>query len=426
MVEADAAGSAAEATARLTTRRALLARGASLTGLVLAGAPAAQAAAALTRPRRRYGTPLRHIVVQIQENRSFDHYLGRASFVRAYGFPRGYAVPDGAGGMVAPHPLAAFATPDVAHSWAVVHEAWDRGRMDGFVRAGGRETMGYYRDGALPFLRYLFDHGTLCVNSFCSLLGPTRPNRLYLAAGTAGGGTTNGVGGIGKLDYPCILDLLDARDVSWKVYNLGNADQIDTGSTHNVYVFFRGYVRDRRTRQTQADYLRDAREGTLPNVCFLLPDNRNGKDEHPPADLRVGIHLQVQVLHALQTSPQWPQSAYVLTYDEAGGYFDHVRPPPVDAYGLGVRIPTWVVSPLARRRHLEPTVYDHSSILKLIERTFRLPTLASVNHRFDRATPGGVGNEAAHGRAPGPPAPPRDGLARTGDMTECFTFARRT
>ena len=101
-------------------------------------------------------------------------------------------------------------------------------------------------------------------------------------------------------------------------------------------------------------------------------------------------------------SPQWQRSAYILTYDEHGGYFDHVAPPQVDSYGLGIRVPTWVISPHARRRHLEPTVYEHGSILKFIERVFDLPTLASVNHRFDHQTPGGPNNEAAGGAATGP------------------------
>lgn len=406
------------------TRRDLLVRGASVGALALAGGPAIPAAARIARPRRRYGTPLRHIVVQTQENRSFDHYLGRASFARPFGFPPGYTLPDGHGGRVAPRRLDSFETADVPHSWPATHAAWNGGRMDGFVREGGLGTIGYYSDGALPYLRALFEAGTLCVNSFSSILGPTRPNRVYLAAATAGGETTNGGSGIGTLDYPCILDLLDAGGVTWKVYNLGNANRVDTGTTHNSFVFFRRFAADERARRNQADYLRDAREGRLPNVCFLLPDNRDGKDEHPPADPRVGLRLQAHMLAALRASPQWARSAYIASYDEGGGYFDHVAPPRVDAYGLGLRIPTWVVSPYARRRHLERTLYDHSSILKLIERTFRLPTLASVNHRFDRWTPG-AGNDAAHGAAKGPPAPPRDGLLRTGDMTECFDFDTR-
>jgi phospholipase C len=130
--------------------------------------------------------------------------------------------------------------------------------------------------------------------------------------------------------------------------------------------------------------------------------------------------VQQNMITPLMHSPLWDRAAHILTYDEHAGYLDHVSPPQVDAYGLGVRVPAWVISPHARARHLETTVYGHGSILKFIERVFGLPTLASVNHRFDAQTPGGPNNEAAGGAAAGSPAPPRDGVHAIGDLTECF------
>jgi phospholipase C len=114
---------------------------------------------------------------------------------------------------------------------------------------------------------------------------------------------------------------------------------------------------------------------------------------------------------------------YVLTYDESGGFFDHVAPPQLDAYGLGP--PGTDLGHLATgqaRPPGEPTRYEHSSTLKLIEAAFGLPTLASLNHTFDTQTPGGKDNAAASGRRTGPPAPPRDGLSSIGTMLECFQF----
>jgi phospholipase C len=115
-------------------------------------------------------------------------------------------------------------------------------------------------------------------------------------------------------------------------------------------------------------------------------------------------------------------AAYFLTYDESGGFFDHVRPPRLDAYGLGFRVPAWVISPFAKPGHLEPALHEHSSVLKFIEATFALPTLASINHHFDATTPGGRDNEAAGGQASGPPAPPRDGMSGIGNLLGCFSF----
>jgi phospholipase C len=141
--------------------------------------------------------------------------------------------------------------------------------------------------------------------------------------------------------------------------------------------------------------------------------------EHPGYSMKTGIAYQQEFITALQGSPYWSSSAYFLTYDEGGGFFDHVVPPKFDAYGAGVRVPTWVISPYAKPGNLQTTLYEHTSILKFIEYVFALPTLASVNHQFDKETPG-TNNDAAHGRPTGPPAPPRDGLSSTGTMRECF------
>lgn len=355
--------------------------------------------------------PIDTVVIDCQENRSFDHYYGFAPFAGDHGVPAGYTQPDGSGGVVAPFHFTSLSTHDIPHFWRDIHAEWNGGRMDGFFTADGIDCMGYYTGEDLPFYYSLHDQFTLCVAYFCSILGPSYPNHLYLAAGTSGGLTTNNVGALGLLDYPCILELLDRAGVSWKVYN-GDHDP-------NVFEFFARFGQDRRARATGADYLDDAMRGRLPNVSFVFARSVR-LDEHPPADVSAGMRLQQRMIEALMDGPQWHRSAYILTYDEHGGYFDHVSPPQADAYGLGIRVPTWVISPHAKPGHLETTVYEHASILKLIERVFDLPTLASVNHRFDKRTPGGPNNEGSGGAAHGPPASPRDGVPWIGDMTQCF------
>ncbi len=135
----------------------------------------------------------------------------------------------------------------------------------------------------------------------------------------------------------------------------------------------------------------------------------------------MGQQKMQQVITALMNSPVWRSSALFFTYDEGGGYFDHVAPPQVDAYGLGFRVPMLVVSPWAKRGYISDHLYEHSSVLKFIERRFGLPSLASVNHQFDTQTPG-TNNDAANGQPFGPPAPPRDGLTQIGDFYEVFNF----
>jgi len=374
------------------------------------------------RPAVRSGsTPIKHVIVDVQENRSFDHYFGFAPFAGSYGVPAGYAVPDGHGALLVPHHLATRSTADIGHNWEAMHLTYNGGKMDGFYTTNRADAMGYYGVADLPFYYSLFQISTLCVNYFCSVLGPTYPNRMYLAAGTSGGITNNNVFGYGVFDYPIILDLLEGAGVSWKIYNLG-FDEVTNGASDSVFVFWKRWAHDARTVASKDDYVKDLQLNRLPEVSFIIPSYSLHVDEHPPADISIGMGIQQELITALRKSSAWASSVYIHTYDEGGGFFDHVPPPLVDAYGLGIRVPTWVISPFAKPRHLEPALYEHASILKFIEAVFGLPTLASVNHAFDSSTPGGANYEASNGNTLGPPAPPRDGRPEIGNLMECFSF----
>jgi phospholipase C len=406
------------------TRRTFL-KGSLATGAAVAGG-GLWTTAIQPRRVRAATTPIEHVVIAMQENRSFDHYYGYAQPVldAGFGIPDGYSQPNPPGDPVEPYRFFDLETPDVPHDWGSVHGQYDLGAMDGFMTHSGIYAMGYYTETELPFYYSLFENSTLCGNFFCSLLGPTWPNRFYLMAGTSGGITRNSVWGYGVFDHPMILDLLDAAGITWKVYNLG-WDSVPYGNTDNVAVFWKNYAHDMRTRGSKGSYLNDLRRDRLPQVSFMIPSYARGWDEHPPASVAVGMGLQEECVNALRDSSAWATSAYIITYDEHGGYFDHVAPLQVDAFGLGIRVPTWVISPLAKQGHIEGTRYDFGSILKFIEHNFSLPTLASVNHLFDDGTPVGFSYEAAaEGALVGPPAPPRDGLEPgvTGDLMECFDF----
>jgi phospholipase C len=411
------------------TRRTFLKRSAIAGAAVLAGTawstwPAAAGAQRLGRRE----PAIKHLIISCQENRSFDHYFGYAPQVRekGYGPPPGYTQPDEAGGRHAPFEFTKLSTTDPPHSWSAVHQQYDGGRMDGFYvsaqrRVGdGNAAMGYYTERELPFYDSLFRDSGLCANYFCSILGPTWPNRFYLMAGTSGGITTNGIWGYGVFDssgWPIILDLLDEFDVSWKIYNIG-FDDVPAGDSDNVAVFWSRWAHDPRTTATKADYLADCEHDRLPAVSWVIPSFSMGFDEHPPADVSVGMGFQQEMITALRRSDAWERSAFLLTYDEHGGFFDHVVPTQVDAYGLGIRVPLWVVSPFARRGPvLSRKPAEHVSTLKLIERLHGLPTLASRNHRFDLATPTGGNYESG-----GKPAPPRDGLDSISDLLDLFEF----
>jgi phospholipase C len=399
------------------TRRAFLER-AGAAGIAVAGGTLWATAPAAARARRvaKVDTPIRHLVIACQENRSFDHYFGYAPQVQEAGFgpPPGYGQPDGAGGSFEPYELTALTTPDIPHSWAAIHAQWNGGAMDGFYTTDGPNGLGYYTATELPFYYGLFDDSALCANYFCSLLGPTWPNRLYFTAGTSGGITTNGVWGRGIFDYPIVLDLLDEAGVTWGIYN-ANWEPVPSD---NVFVWWKNYAHDHRAHGSRGSFLADARTGRLPQVSWVIPSYTHHTDEHPGSDISIGMALQQELIDAVRASPLWETSAYLLTYDEHGGYFDHVAPPVLDAYGLGVRVPLWVVSPYAKVGAVESSLpAEHVSTLKLIEALHGLPTLASRNHLFDGGTPTGPDYEAS-----GAPAPPRDGREEISDLLDLFAF----
>jgi phospholipase C len=406
---------------RTLLKRAGLGAAAVLGGSLYATAPAA----ARGRAARRTSTPLRHVIISCQENRSFDHYYGYAPQVQAkgYGPPAGYFQPDAAGNPHYPFEFMSLETPDPPHSWNAVHEQWNGGAMDGFYKSSaarigdGDAAIGYYTARQLPFYYSLFNNSALCANYFCSLLGPTWPNRFYFAGGTSGGITTNGIWGYGIFDYPIILDLLDEAGVTWKVYNI-TWDSVPYGNTDNVFVFWKNFAHDVRTLGSKGQYLQDLKNGELPQVSWVITSFARGLDEHPPASVAVGMGVQEELITALRGSSAWSSSAFLLTYDEHGGYFDHVAPPQIDAYGLGVRVPLWVVSPYAKKGPvLSKLPVEATSTLKFLERLHGLPTLASRNHLFDASTPTGSNYQAN-----GAPAPPRDARRDISDLFDLFSF----
>ncbi|HEX6478601.1 MAG TPA: alkaline phosphatase family protein [Ktedonobacteraceae bacterium] len=362
--------------------------------------------------------PINNVLIACQENRTFDEYYGYYPGAGSFGVPHGYYQPDGKGGKVYPYHFSQPYSNDISHSWQDTHSEWDNGKIDGFYTTDGQNAMGYYDSSDLQYYYSLANAFTLCGNYFCYQLGPTLPNRLALWTATCGGNTTNNVN-FGTLNWLTIVDLLDQYKVIWKCYNLGAGTGTLEG--YNPLIYFTKWQNDPRLYYQEADYNTDLAGGTLPQVSFLITENVIS--EHPPADIQMGQSEMQKVITALMQSQYWKSSALFFTYDEGGGFFEHVAPTEVDAYGMGMRVPTLVISPYAKRGYVSGRLYEHSSVLKFIERRFGLPSLASVNHQFDTATPG-TNNDAANGNLTGPPASPRDGLSLIGDFYEAFNFAQ--
>jgi phospholipase C len=357
--------------------------------------------------------PIKHIIVCCQENHSFDSYFGSYSGLPAgYGIPAGYTQPDGTGGTVAPHHFTNLTTDntDPGHNWDDIHAEWDNGAMDGFYTTGGPAALGYYEAADLPYYYSLLGQYTLCANYFCGALTETYPNRLVLYAGTSGGNTSNSIKN-GALTFPCILDLLSSHGITFRNYNFYCADN------YSSLALFQKWATggpNNELNQPMAQFFTDCTSNTLPQVSFIT--EAPPYDEHPDANVQTGMQMIESIVTAVQQSAAWPSTAVLITYDEAGGFFDHMAPRQLDAYGPGVRIPMIVVSPFAKPGYVDTTFSDHSSVLKFIETAFGLPTLASINHEFDTSTP------ATNNQANGAPFPPRDGNPALSNLTQCFDF----
>ena len=237
--------------------------------------------------------------------------------------------------------------------------------MDGFYLANGPSALGYYERSELPYYYGLADAFTLCGNYFCYQLGPTLPNRIAFWAGTSGGITQNQKLPPGSLDYPTIIDLLEDHGISWKFYNLG---LLGMGSTPeiefiNAMPFFKRWYMDKRLHNREQEYFNDVKAGALPQVTFII--SAAFYSEHPPLNILLGEKKIASVINALIQSPFWTNSALFLTWDEGGGFFDHVPPPQLDAYGPGMRVPTLVISPWAKRGYISGLYWLFStSVLK--------------------------------------------------------------
>jgi phospholipase C len=382
---------------------------------LLGGTIASAATRAARAAHSGASTPIKHIIVCCQENHSFDHYFGSYSGLPSgYGIPPNFTQPNGHGGTVKPFHFTTLTDDggDPNHDWDSIHSEWDKGKMDGFYTTNGKTAMGYYTSADLPYYYSLFSQYTLCANYFCGVLSETYPNRLVLYSGTSGGITTNNVNQNGSLNYPCILDLLSSHGITFKNYNF------HCPANYSIMALFKKWQSGgpgNELNQSMTKFFSDCTGNTLPQVSFIT--EAPPYDEHPTANIHIGENMIKSIVTAVQKSKAWASTAILITYDEAGGFFDHIAPRQLDAFGPGIRIPMIIVSPYAKPGHVDTTYSEHSSVLKFIETVFGLPTLASINHQFDTSTPRGSNYQGN-----GAPFPPRDGNAALSDLTQCFTF----
>ncbi|NUL25917.1 phosphocholine-specific phospholipase C, partial [Streptomyces lunaelactis] len=381
-----------------------------------------------------------HIVVLMQENRSFDHYFGAMKGVRGFGDPRPVTLPSGksvwnqASGKKVTLPfrppgddLGMEFLQGLNHDWAGGQKAFNEGKYDQWVPAKTATTMAYLNRDDIPFHYALADSFTICDAYHCSFIGSTDPNRYYMLTGHTGNDGTGGGPVLNNAeagyDWTTYPERLEAASVSWKVYqDIG--DGLDAAGSwgwindayrgnygDNSLLYFNKYrgaqpgnpLYDKARTGTDAkngdgffDILRaDVQAGRLPQISWIAAPEAFSEHSNWPSNY--GAWYISQVLDALTSNPDvWARTALFITYDENDGFFDHIVPPYVPSgpeqglsttptaldhfpgktgyvagpYGLGPRVPMLVVSPWSTGGYTCSETFDHTSIVRFMERRF--------------------------------------------------------
>ena len=332
-----------------------------------------------------------HVVVVMMENRSFDHFLGWMP--GANGQQSGLSYQDSKGVSHSTHALppdyqgCGFLDP--GHSYENGRVQYHNGGADGWLLDGsdGDETdpnrandiyaIGYYGQSDLAFLGAAGPAFTVCDNYFAGILSATYPNRFYMHAAQ-----TDRLSNSSDIStLPTIWSRLEEKGFSGRYYFSDLPFLALWGSRYT------------NISKPISQFLVDAGNGTLPNVAFIDPrfggeDQGISNDDHPHADIRNGEVFLNQIYDALRNSPNWSKTVLIITYDEWGGFFDHVPPPlapipPASAAAgdtdgrLGFRVPCVIISPYVRHNYIAHGQYDHTSILKMIEWRFGLTPLSN-------------------------------------------------
>jgi phospholipase C len=396
------------------TRRRLLG---SAAGMAVAAATAMMPpnvrrvlAQAPSQPQPGSLRDIKHVVMLMQENRSFDHYFGTLAGVRGFGDPEALKLADGKSVFYQPDPMnpdgyllpfhldtrttSAQKIPSTSHAWNVQHDSWNGGKMDNWLpahrKAEGAKApyvMGYHTRADIPFHFALAEAFTLCDHYHCSVMGPTWPNRMYWMTGTIDPDGEAGGPMISNRHIPegyrwsTYAEKLEKAGVSWKVYQ-----QQDNYGCNMLEQFKTFLEADRDSRlynrgmihEPEGKFEFDAMNDNLPTVSWIITTST--ASEHPDFMPAAGAAFIASKINAIAANPEvWAKTAFILNYDENDGIFDHVPPPvpPPDTpkefirglpIGGGFRVPCIIISPWTAGGWVCSQPFDHTSVLQFVER----------------------------------------------------------
>jgi phospholipase C len=356
---------------------------------------------------------IQHFVFIMQENRSFDEYFG--TYPGADGIPRGVCVPDPNSKVcIEPYHDPNDVNRGGPHGWDNALGCIDGGKMDGFIAESYKawnvktrescppldpdcapgtnphDVMGWHDYQEIPNywnyarLYVLQDH------MFESITSYSLPAHLYMLAGQSGGYYSSRQPKPDAFDFPEITELLTDNQIDWKYY-VTSGKLPDTEDEHLVgteseqeqhpdtYTFWnplpafprvQNDPEQRRCLVDTSQFYEDARNGKLPQVSWITPSS--AVSEHPPSSIRAGMAYVTGLVNAVMQGPDWPTTAIFICWDDWGGFYDHVVPPRIDNYGLGIRVPALVISPYAKEGYVDHQTYSFESWLRIVEERFHL------------------------------------------------------
>src|SRR2546426_459115 len=313
--------------------------------------------------------PIKHIVIIVKENHTFDNYFGtypnangvNSTLVNRYNL---YHLND-------TNPDSTFT--GLSANWQSAHKAYDNGKMDRFNYLTSSQNtttpFGYYDHTQIPYYWDYASQFVLFDNFFTSAMSISVPNYQYILSAQMNPDpkflNNPPYDQQASMDnYTTILNVLDSKNISWKFYH-GWLDAPRYFSTLNN-------TQDRANDVPEGNLFTDISANNLPSVSFTTPSQ---SEHQPPQDIKLGEDATVSILNAIMTSPYWNSTAVFITWDDYGGWYDHVPPLQVDGFGYGFRAPLLIISPYAKQGFVDHTLGDHSSFLKFIETLYSLPPL---------------------------------------------------
>ena len=335
-------------------------------------------------------TPVKHVVVVVMQNNSFDHLFG--AFPGANG-PKagdpGFVQNDSEGNSVSPHLLTEIAPPDLAHSHKAFVDMVDGGLMDRFAAVNGERAMGFY-DNTTPGIDRLWGWAqqfALADNFFASAMGDAPTNQLYLVSAS----DNNFIFGVEPsfgpcqesdpaaqpLNFPNVGDRLTEKNISWGWFTEQYGICGSYIANQNPFQYFTSTQNSVHLQDFTA-FSAQLGNGSVPAVSFIQPAPTHSM--HPGSgNVTRGASWLDGLLQDIQNSSIWADTAIIVVWDTSGGWYDHVPPPAVDSQGFGPRVPLMVISPFAKRNYISHVQMDYVSILKFIQFNWQLPSLNERN-----------------------------------------------